>query len=86
MVLYPFILIKSRYMSIRLFKHELIHVYQIEEKGVFKFYADYIRTYFKTGYLNHPDEIEAYKRETEPLTQRERRWFKTGRVNLNDEP
>ena len=51
-------------------EHELVHIRQINQYGIFKFYLTYIRDYLKNlwkyrnhekAYLNIPFEIEAYE-------------------------
>ena len=84
MVLYPFVIFSMRYPSRQLFRHELEHCYQVQRKGVFKFYTSYVFNLFKHGYRKHPDEIPAWDIQHTKLTEVEETWYKTGKINLED--
>lgn len=43
----------------RLIAHETIHWQQYEQRGVFRYYWDYLVGWLRYGYRNHPMEIEA---------------------------
>ena len=74
----------NRRALVRLFRHELEHVYQIERMGVLRFYASYLWIILRTGYKNHPLEEEANDVEETPLTQRELKWLREGVIDLSD--
>ena len=81
--LYPFILFSSTVYTMKrnlrepmhLFKHEYIHIEQVRRMGWFKFYFLYIIESIKNGYEDNKYEIEAYSRQTEPLTEEEQKAF-----------
>lgn len=50
---------EDRINDLRLLAHELTHVQQIENLGIFNFTYQYIRESMKTGYRNNKFEIEA---------------------------
>lgn len=79
-VLYPFVFVK--HTGDNLYRHELQHCYQIAEKGVLRFYWDYLVNLCKHGYHNHPDEVEAREYETNRLSAEERKWKDTGVIEL----
>jgi hypothetical protein len=58
-VLYPFVFVDDK-TDIYLVNHELIHIEQIKDCGVFKFYFKYLYWWRKLGYWNIPFEIEAF--------------------------
>ena len=73
--------------SDRHFRHELQHCYQVERKGRLWFLISYALLWLRHGAFwggrrNHPYEIEAWDRENDPLTPKERRWKDTGRIDL----
>lgn len=68
----------------RLYRHELEHCYQVKRQGIFSFYFNYVRVIMKTGYKNHPIEIEANDRENDPLTPLERKWYNNGIIDLSE--
>lgn len=74
----------TRRSLVRLYRHELEHVYQIERMGVLKFYASYLWMILRKGYKNHPLEEEANDVEQTPLTQREQKWLRDGVIDLSD--
>ncbi len=84
MVIYPFMIIRPRVCSEKLFRHELEHCYQIHRKGVFKFYASYLWNLFRHGYRNHPDEVPAFQIENQKLTTIERQWYESGIIEIKD--
>lgn len=46
-----------------LYKHELVHLYQIKEIGRFKFIILYLFYSIRYGYRKNPFEVEAYRLE-----------------------
>jgi hypothetical protein len=71
-VLYPFILFAKKDPGTVLMKHEMIHVEQIKQSGLFKFYFSYLLQYvqFRFKGLDHNHayrfisfEKEAYEKE-----------------------
>ena len=79
-VLYPFVFVKNDKDT--LFRHELEHCYQIARKGVLRFYWDYLVNLVKYGYSNHPDEIEAYAKQSLRLTPEETVWKINGVIEV----
>jgi hypothetical protein len=82
--LYPFIFFteKKEAVTKRLHKHEMIHVKQIRELGVFRFYFSYLRQYWNRrweglghwrAYHSINFEVEAYRDQQKPLTIAERK-------------
>lgn len=71
-------------VSVRLYRHELQHCYQIERLGRFKFYAKYLWQWIRNGYWNHPFEKEARDFQDQPLTPKEHNWWMKGIVKLGD--
>lgn len=51
------------FKNVRLVKHEMKHVEQMEKEGIFKFLVKYNYYWFKYGYKNNPYEIEAREAE-----------------------
>lgn len=78
-VIYPFMLFrrKQMYVSEQLFRHELQHVYQVEDIGWLKFYVKYLWFSLRYGYKKNPYEIEAYDAQEQPLTTIERHWYES---------
>lgn len=83
--LYPWVLFAQKRPSNRLIKHELIHVYQVREKGWLRFYLSYLWEYLlgRLRGLSHDDayhaisyEVEAYEKQSKPLTKKEREMIK----------
>ena len=73
--LYPFIFYIGE-PSFSLMIHELTHIRQIKEEGVFKFYFKYLSFYLtgrykgldhETAYLSIPYEVEAYAAQAKAL-------------------
>lgn len=71
-VLYPFVLFSSPSPNQVLINHELIHVKQIKELGVLRFYTTYFKEYFQNrlrgqshhqAYLAISYEKEAYDKQ-----------------------
>lgn len=54
-----------------LLRHELEHVYQQIRLGVFRFYLKYFWYSLTRGYKQNPFELEAYGRQTIPLSHSE---------------
>ena len=74
--LWPFILVSSRAPNPKAtFKHELMHWYQIERMGVFKFYLEIIKEYIDYGRYTGPLEYECYEYKWEPLLSCEKEWW-----------
>lgn len=73
-VIYPFIFFKRRReeVSDTLFRHEMQHVYQIEEHGWLKYYISYLWESMRHGYEGNKYEIEAEAVKNQPLTPYER--------------
>jgi hypothetical protein len=73
--IYPFIFFKRTREEVtdRLFRHELEHIYQVEEEGWFKFYLSYLWESIRHGYKGNKYEIAADLMETIPLTDEERK-------------
>ena len=46
-----------------LYRHEMVHIEQIERHGWLKFTALYAYYLVRYGYRNNPFEVEAYSRE-----------------------
>lgn len=64
--LYPFVLIKYNNLdvrSLRVRRHEIIHVEQIKRMGIIRFYLTYLFYHLKYGYEKNPLEIEAYEKQ-----------------------
>lgn len=59
-------------VSESLVKHELIHHYQAQCEGWFRWNINYYRQTYCYGYLDNIYEVEAYDGMHEPLTQAER--------------
>lgn len=77
---YPFILMTGQKVnaSETLLKHELIHHYQVQRDGWFKFTYRYYTQLWTVGYRMIDYEIEAYARMHEPLTLAERELLNLG--------
>ena len=74
----------TRRSLVRLYRHELEHVDQIERMCILRFYASYLWMILRKGYKNHPLEEEANDVEQTPLTQREQKWLRDGVIDLSD--
>jgi hypothetical protein len=77
-VLYPFVFFSAANPNQILINHEMIHVEQIKECGVVKFYMSYLWQYisfrFKgsghyQAYMSISFEKEAYKNQTKDLSR-----------------
>ena len=68
----------------KLYRHELQHCYQIQQRGVIWFYLRYGWYSIVKGYQNHPDEVEARERENDQLTPAELKWLHEGVIDLSD--
>jgi len=66
----------------RQYRHELQHCYQVKRMGVLKFYASYLWLWMRKGYTNHPYELEAKERQYDPLTEQEKQWRESGKIEL----
>ena len=55
---------KESYLDVKLQKHELKHIEQIQREGYLRFSIKYLYYNLKYGYWNNPYEIEARKCET----------------------
>ena len=64
--LYPFVFVR-RGASETLLRHELIHIYQIQRDGWWRFYLGYLKRKYinQVSYLDDPMEVEAYKYEND---------------------
>lgn len=76
--LYPFILFadSKSVVSERLFRHELEHIYQVQQAGWLQFYFLYLKAYFSNrlrglghqqAYFQNPYEISAREAEGQKL-------------------
>lgn len=76
-VLFPFMFFREAKedVSDTLFRHEMEHVYQVMRDGWWRFYITYLWHLYRYGYMKIPYELEAYDRQTQPLTTVER-YFK----------
>jgi len=65
-VLYPFVFVNDK-TNKRLVNHELIHIEQIKDCGVLKFYILYLWYWIKLGfkYRENPFEIEAFDNDND---------------------
>lgn len=52
-----------------LYKHELVHLYQIKEIGRFKFILKSIYYTIRYGYLKNPFEVRAYRFENKSIEE-----------------
>lgn len=52
-----------------LYKHELVHLYQIKEIGRFKFILKSIYYTIRYGYLKNPFEVQAYRLENKSIEE-----------------
>jgi hypothetical protein len=75
---YPFILVAGdrKNVSNTLWKHELIHHYQVLRDGWFKFNYRYIRQLRTVGYMRIDYEVEAYMLMHDPLTDAEKAYVR----------
>jgi len=75
MTIYPFILFKKSKEEVddTIFRHEMQHIYQVEQIGWFKFYLTYLWENLRHGYRNNKYEMDARGVENTPLTAEERR-------------
>lgn len=73
-VLYPFMLFSEAQSDVsdQLFRHELEHIYQVRRMGYLWFHIKYFYLLIKHGYDIHPFELEATKRQNNPLTDKEK--------------
>ena len=73
-IVYPFIFFKPERADVKdyMIRHELEHVYQIRRDGWWKYNIVYIYQWIRFGYKAVAYEIQAYDRQTHPLTDRER--------------
>lgn len=74
MVLYPWVLFRDpkKFVTDRMFRHEMEHVYQVQNTGWIKFYCLYLWYSLRHGYKQNPFEIEARAVQHRPLTKTER--------------
>lgn len=70
-VLFPnTIFAKKEYAdNVNTIAHEIVHVDQIKEYGLFLFWIRYLYLLAKHGYTNHPMEIEARGLQNNPVIQ-----------------
>jgi hypothetical protein len=68
--IYPFIFFKRSREEVTdtLFRHELQHIYQVQEHGWLKFYLSYLWESIRHGYKGNKYELEANAVENQPLT------------------
>lgn len=59
-VLYPFVLYCDQEPGMRIISHEMVHLDQIKNDGVVKFYARYLLEYFR-GRIQGMSHFEAYR-------------------------
>ncbi len=84
-VLWPFVFVRpctTETQNKILFRHELQHCYQIQERGVVRFYARYLWLALKHGYRNHPDEVEARANQVDALKPNELEWYEKNKITL----
>lgn len=71
-VIYPFVLFSSPNPDQILIKHELVHVEQIKNLGILRFYSTYFKEYIRNrlkgqthhqAYISISYEIEAYDKQ-----------------------
>jgi hypothetical protein len=75
-VLYPYVLFKYEPNAVvTTFKHEMMHVYQIQRDGLVKFYIKYLYYQIKFGYKNNLYEIECRQYALNQLTTEEQLLF-----------
>jgi hypothetical protein len=61
--LYPFVFVRMP-VSERTLRHELIHVWQVQRDGWFRFYGLYVWRWVRgVAYRDQPAEIEAYSND-----------------------
>ena len=82
MVVWPFVFFRQRNPSGPLIRHEFQHCYQVRERGIWGFYTRYLKLLITHGYRKHPDEVEAYRKQYEPLNAQESNWYLNKRVDL----
>jgi len=75
---FPFMLFSAPKGSVResLYKHELIHHYQVQRDGYLNFNRHYIEQLMTVGYMQIDYEVEAYAGMYEPLTEEEMKILK----------
>jgi len=85
-VLYPYVLFKRPpdETPIRLFRHELQHVYQVRREGWWKFYLTYLWYLLRYGYRNNPYEVEARAVQEDPLTAEESAWLNSAASRFHE--
>lgn len=75
-MIYPFVLFTHAKKDVPdwLFRHEMEHVYQVMRMGWWAFHAKYLWYLMRVGYISNPLELQATVRQSEPLTQTEKRF------------
>lgn len=84
-VLWPFVFVRpypTETQNKILFRHELQHCYQIQERGVVRFYVRHLWLLMKHGYRNHPDEVEARANQVDALKPNELEWYEKNKIIL----
>lgn len=71
--------------NIKLFLHELDHCYQVQEHGRIRFLLKYIKEWVQHGYDDHPMEEKKIEDYDPTLTETQRRWYETGRIDLSED-
>jgi hypothetical protein len=66
--------------NIRLFRHELQHVYQMGEIGKFKWLFVHLWQFIKHRTRNYPLEVDADLAEELKLTDQEWVWFRMNQI------
>lgn len=68
--IYPFIFFKRRREEVTdtLFRHEMQHIYQVQQLGWIRFYVSYLWESMRKGYKANKYEVEANAVENQPLT------------------
>lgn len=82
--LYPFVFLRPGW-SERTMRHELIHVWQVEMLGWFRFYGLYVWRWIRgVPYHEQPAEVEAYANDSDPdfLPPRLERLVRAGALAL----
>ena len=75
MVIYPVIHLRTGHPH-RTLKHEMVHVHEICQQGVIKWYLKYLFNWFRYGYSNHPAEERAREVQYDLLTTDEANFYK----------
>ena len=69
--------------NLRIYRHELEHVYQIKKVGRLKFYWRYLVDAVRLRkYRSILVEVEAYAHQDEVLTKKELKWLADGKIKV----